>query len=216
MRPIFIFLISQSILLPIIAGLVRYRRIDKSYQPFFILLLIGLLTEIISFVIIKRHRQNGFVVNIYILIEWVMIAWQFHVWGFLKHKSGIFWLLVFLVSLLWVAENFVFGRITDFSPYFRFFYFFLIVLLSTNKINFMITHDNRSLFRNPKFLICIGFLIYFIFMTLYYWAYQVSMYDKLQMSSTFIFLMVWINALTNSIYAMAFLLIPARVQFTLK
>jgi hypothetical protein len=215
MRPIFIFLISQSILLPIIAGLVRYRRIDKSYQPFFILLLIGLLTEIVSFMIIRQHKHNGFVVNIYILVEWIMIAWQFHVWGFLKQKSRIFWLLVFLVSLLWVAENFVFGRITDFSPYFRFFYFFLIVLLSTNKINFMITHDNRSLIRNPKFLICIGFLIYFIFMTLYYWAYQVSMYDKLQMSSTFIFLMVWINALTNSIYAMAFLLIPARVQFTL-
>jgi hypothetical protein len=194
---------------------VRYRRIDKSYQPFYILLLIGLFTEILSFTIIKQHRHNGFVVNIYILVEWVMIAWLFHVWGFLKQRRGVFWLLVFLVSLLWVAENFVFGRITDFSPYFRFFYFFLIVLLSTNKINFMITHDNRSLFRNPKFLICIGFLIYFIFMTLYYWAYQVSRYDKLVMSSTFIFLMAWINALTNGIYAIAFLLIPARVQFTL-
>ena len=90
------------------------------------------------------------------------------------------------------------------------------MLMSINNINFMITHDNRSLIRNPKFLICIGCLIYFVFMILDYWAYQVSRYNKSSLSTTFVFLMAYINAGTNSIYAIAFLLIPARVKFTLK
>ncbi|MDP4150330.1 MAG: hypothetical protein Q8927_09680 [Bacteroidota bacterium] len=195
----------------------RWPRIDNRYRPFFFLLVIGFVTEVVSFILIKGfHRQNGFVVNIYILIEWIMIAWQFHVWGLLKQRANLFWTLVGLVSLVWVGEYFVFGHLSDFSPYFRCLYFFLIVLMSINNINFMITHDNRSLIRNPKFLICIGFLIYFVFMILDYWAYQVSRYNKSSLSTTFVFLMAYINAGTNSIYAIAFLLIPARVKFTLK
>ena len=49
-----------------------------------------------------------------------------------------------------------------------------LVLLSIGTINFMITHDDRNLFRKPKFLICIGFIIYFFYMILYYWAEEVS------------------------------------------
>ena len=217
MKSILIFLISQTILLPIIAGLIRLRRIDRSYQPFYRLLWIGFITEVISFTLIKGfHRSNAIPVNLYNLVEWTLIAWQFHVWGFLRQKPRIFYALLVFAALLWAIENLFLGKIIDFSPYFRFFSYFVIVLLSIRTINFMITHD-RNLFRNPKFLICIGFIIYFLYMILYYWASTVSMYGKSVASSTTIFfLMAYINALTNIIYAIAFLLIPARVKFTLK
>jgi hypothetical protein len=217
MKPFLIFLISQSILLPIIAGLIRSRRLGKSYQPFYSLLWAGFITEVISFILIKHyHRSNAISVNIYNLVEWTLIAWQFHVWGFLKQRPGAFYALLALGALVWAIENLVFMKITDFGPYFCFFYYFVIVLLSIRTINFMITHD-RHLFRNPKFLICIGFIIYFLYMILYYWASTISMYGKSVASSTVIFyLMAYINALTNIIYAIAFLLIPARPKFTLK
>ena len=218
MKTILIFLLSQSILLPIIAGLIRLRRIDARYQPFYILLCIGFVSEVISFILIKGlHRHNAIVLNIYYLAEWLLIAWQFHVWGFLKHKRRTFYTLLAFGTLLWVTENLVFGKITEFSPYFCIFYYFVIVLLSIRTINFMITHDNRNLFRNPQFLICIGFIIYFLYLILYSWASAVSMYGRSVASTTVIFyLMAYINALSNTIYAIAFLLIPARVKFTLK
>src|SRR5258708_35681512 len=155
------FLLSQSILLPIIIGLIRIRRLDRSYQPFFLLLLIGFVTEIIGFIVIQAYGKSNFViVNIYILLEWTLIAWQFHVWGFLRQRKMLFYALLVFTTICWIVENLVFRHITGIVPYFRFLYFFLIVLLSINKINFMITHENRNLFRNPKFLICIGFIIY--------------------------------------------------------
>jgi hypothetical protein len=217
MKPILIFLISQSILLPIIVGLVRLRRISKQYQPFYILLWIGFITEVISFILIKHyHHSNAVPVNIYTLVDWTLIAWQFHVWGFLKQKPQAFYALLVFVTLLWIAGNLVFGKVTDFGPYFSSFYSFLIVLLSIRTINFMITHDNR-LFRSPQFLICIGFIIYYLYMILDYWASTVSSYGRSVASTTVIFyLMAYINALSNTIYAIAFLLIPARVKFTLK
>lgn len=217
MKFIFVFLLSQSILLPIITGLIRLRRIDKGYQPFFILLWVGLITEIISFIMIEGFKTwNTIPVNIYNFLEWILIAWQFHVWGFLKQKKKWFYALLIFSTCLWVVQNLVFKEITHFSPYFRFFDYSLIVLLSVNKINFMITHDNRNLFRNPKFLICIGFIIYFIYMIVYYWAYEVSLFGKSEISITINMLMSYVNVFTNIIYAIAFLLIPAPQKFTLK
>jgi hypothetical protein len=217
MSSIIAFLFSQSVLLPIIIGLIRFRRIDRAYRPFLLLLIIGFITEIISFIlIIDLHRSNALAVNIYILIEWILIALQFHVWGFLKQKKWLFYGLVTFVCLVWFVENLIFGKITEIVPYFRFFYYFLIVLFSVNEINFMITHYNRNLFRNPKFLICIAFIIYFIYMIVYFWAFQVSRFGKSDISNRIIFLMAYVNIFTNTIYAIAFLLVPAKVKFTLK
>lgn len=210
------FLLSQSILLPIIVGLIRFRRIDKGYRPFFILLCIGFITEVISFILIQGFaKYNTIPNNIYALLEWTLIACQFHVWGFLRQKKNRFYALLVFTTLLWITENLVFKQITLYSPYFLFFYFFLIVLLSINKINFMITHDNRNLFRNPKFLICIGFIIYFLYMIVYYWAFEVSLFGKPDISTSITFLMAYVNVFTNIIYAIAFLLIPAPQKFTL-
>ena len=216
MKFIFVFLLSQSILLPIITGLIRLRRIDKGYQPFFILLWAGFITEIVSFIMIEVFKTwNTIPVNIYNFIEWLLIAWQFHVWGFLRQKKKWFYALLIFSTCLWVIQNLVFMQITHFNPYFRLFDYSLIVLLSVNKINFMITHDNRNLFRNPKFLMCIGFIIYFIYMIVYYWAYEVSLFGKSEISITINMLMSYVNVFTNIIYAIALLLIPAPQKFTL-
>jgi hypothetical protein len=217
MWTIIFFLLSQSILLPLIAGLIRLRRIDKSYQPFFILLIVGLLTEIISFIIIQGfNKSNIVVINIYTLADWTLTAWQFHVWGFLKQRKRLFYALLVFTTMLWITENLIFHALYTVVPYFRFLYFFLIVLLSVNEINFMITHQNRNLLRNPKFLICIGLILYFLYMIVYVWALQVSRFGKSDISFRIMFFVAYINALANIIYAVAILLIPAPQKFTLK
>jgi hypothetical protein len=211
------FLLSQSILLPLIVGLIRFRRIGKSYMPFLTLLFIGFIVEIIGYILIQKlHKSNAIPVNIYILIEWVLIAWQFHIWGFLRHNRKAFYGLLAFTILFWIVENLFFLKIYHFSPYFRFFYSFFIVLLSVNEINFMITHYNRNLFRNPKFLICIGFIIYFLYMIIYRWSYEVSLFGKTETSLSIMVLIAYVNLLTNIIYTIAFLLIPRPVKFTLK
>jgi hypothetical protein len=49
----------------------------------------------------------------------------------------------------------------------------------------------------------------------YFWAYQVSLLGKSEISSSIIFLMGYVNAFTNIIYAIAFLMIPKPQKFTL-
>lgn len=219
MKYFFLFLISQSILLPIIAGLIRFGRIDKSYQPFLLLLVIGFAVEVISFLLVVnfnlRKVGNAIPVNIYTLIAWLLLCWQFHVWGFLRQKKKTFYALVTLGILIWIVVNLVFKKIDDFSPYFRFFYYFVVVLLGVNEINFMITHYNKNLFRNPRFLICIGLIIYYTYMIVDYWASEISKLGKPEISITLVFWGSYINAIANIIYAIAFLLIPKPQKFTL-
>jgi hypothetical protein len=198
------------------AGLIRWRRVVRGYQPFFILIVLGVITEAINGYLIKiLHHSNAIPTNIFSLTECILIAWQFHVWGLLQSRKPVFYGLLVAFFLIWVYEDLVLGNITGFPPYFRFLYSFLTVLLSVNKINFMITHYNRNLLRRPDFLICIGLIVFFIYKILYEWAYQASLFGQSKIILNIIMMFGYINAFTNIIFAIAFLLIPARQRFRL-
>jgi hypothetical protein len=217
MKPFIIWLVSISILFPLIAGLIRWRRIGKGYQPFFILVVAGVITELITgYVIPVKHSSNAGISNFYILAEWILIVWQFQVWGTPRLRKNLYYALIALSCSIWFTENLAMHHVGEFSPYFRFFYSFSIVLFSVNKINFMITHDNRNLLRHPGFLICIGFIIYFIYKIIYEWAYQSSLFGATEITTKIIMLDGYINALTNIIFAIALLKIPAPEKFTLR
>src|SRR6185437_1205297 len=194
------YLISESILLPFLIGLVRFRVIGWAYRPFLILLVMGALNEPVSYFFIKTTHSNAIPNNLYALAEWILIAWQFHRWGFLRTQQGLYFGLVGLVALVWVTEDLILRQITTFPPYFQIFYCFLAVLLSANKINFMITYDDRSLYGNPIFLICIGFIIFFIYRIIYEWAYQTSVHHATETTAFVVMLFGYVNALTNIIF----------------
>src|SRR5882672_12202701 len=174
MEPVVLFVISQSILLPIIIGLIRFKTIKAEYLPFFLLLVIGFFTEVISFFLIQKNISNAIPTNIFVLTEWLLLTYQFYIWGFLKKKKRFFYALCLFPILVWIVENIIFRKITVFSPYFRILYAFLLTLMSITEINYKITHDNKNLFRSPRFLICIGLILFFVYQILYEWAYQVS------------------------------------------
>lgn len=198
-----------------IAGLVRFRRLGKTYRPLFVMAVAGLVTEIMGDYVAYFSKNNAGIMNTYALLEWVIIFWQFRVWGSFRGRKDIAWLIFIAPCVVWVAENLVFGKMDYFSPYFRIVAGFIIVLFSVNKINFMITHDNRKLLGHPDFLICIGFIIYFIYDIVYEWAYQSSIKSATEITSTIIFLFGYVNALANIIFAIAFLRIPASKEIRL-
>jgi hypothetical protein len=223
MKSFYIFLLSESILFPLLVGLVRLRRIKKSsYQPFFFLLILGAFIELLSAVIILLHARlhinisNAISNNIYSLLEWLFIAWQFKVWGLPRNRMRVFYIVVAIPCLVWVVEDLVFGQILNFAPYFRVVKSLMVVLFSVSIINFMITHDYRNLSRNPTFLICIAFIIYFIYRIIFQWARETSLLGKTDTTTFIIMLFGYVNALTNIIFAIALLRIPPPQKFTLK
>ena len=82
--------------------------------------------------------------------------------------------MLIVPTLIWFVENLIFGKIMVFSPYFRMLYAFLLVLLSITEINYKITHENKQLYRSPKFILSIGLILFFVYQILYEWALSVE------------------------------------------
>jgi len=217
MEPIITFVISQSILFPIIIGLIRFKTIKVEHLPFFLLLIAGVITEVASFFLIEKNTSNAIPTNIFELIEWLLLSYQFYIWGFLKKKKRLFFLLFVFPVLVWLVENIIFKKITVFSPYFRILDAFLITLMSITEINFKITHDNKNLFRSAKFIICIGLILFFVYQILYEWAYQISIIgEATRLTSTISSLFSYISALANIIFGIAFLVMQSHREFKLE
>ena len=64
------------------------------------------------------------------------------------------------ITLLWIIENLVFLKITEFSPYYRLVYSFIYVCLVEPIIH--IIHNSRKSIKNAQFIICIAFLIFYV------------------------------------------------------
>jgi len=218
MQPIIAFLASQSILIPIIIGLVKFKTIRPDYWPFYLDLVLGLFTEIISFILIQKYgASNAIPTNIFVLIEWTLIVYQFRLWGFLKRNDRYYFFIWSVPIFIWIIENLVFGKIIAFSPYFRIFYAFLVTIMSITEINYRIIHQDKNLFRNPRFIICIGFILFFVYEILYEWCYQLSVVEAgTRFTNTIIALFAYTNALTNIIFGIAFMLVPARREFKIE
>ncbi|TDH28929.1 hypothetical protein EXU57_02320 [Segetibacter sp. 3557_3] len=211
------FLKAITIGLPFFIGLLRFGRMDKSFQPFLIYLFIGLITEIATYVhIATSANTNAVISNVFVLVEWLLITWQFQAWGIFRNHPVSFALLIGVIAATWFVENFWFGNIVTFSPYYREVYSFVVVLMSVSVINYTIIHDYKNVLKNARFLLCLGLIVFFLYKMIYEWAYQiinVKRYEEL--SNQIISWFDYVNAGVNMVFALAMLFAPARTRHRL-
>lgn len=205
------FLLAFTVLFPLIAGIVRFAKIDESYHPFLLLLLMAFTSEVISFICkIALKSTPEITINLYSLIECMILLFQFHVWGFLKAKRALFYCMAAFFGLIWVAENIILDNIVQFTLFFNACYSFVLVLLSINQINQIIIQGTQQLFKNAKFILCLGFIIYFLYELIYDAAYFVSYDNDVAAAAKVINMFNYMNAFVNLIYGVAVLLIPKK------
>lgn len=206
----FAFLLSQSILIPVFIGLARLKRWGKEYYPFFLLLLFGFLAELISFIVIHSFRlSNAPVVKIYSLLECCLILYQLYIWGNKKKGYLPFVLLTGFCSIVWIVENVLFLNINTFSPYFRVLYAFIIALLSINQINAIMVKPDGPLYKDPRFIISVAFVIFFIYQIIYEASLFVGL-EKSTIANKIILGFDYINLIANLLYSVAVFLITSK------
>ncbi|ASZ13795.1 hypothetical protein KTO58_05185 [Chitinophaga pendula] len=213
MSALFNFLSSQTVLIPLSIALIRYDRVIRSFLPFILLLLVSFITECLSFLFIRvLHTSNALVLNMHGLVESLLIAYLFYRWSMLKEKRLLFGVLGATFIVVWLVENILLQQIMSFSPFFRVFYSFAVILLSINQINYMIAQDSSNLLKSATFLICIGFIIFFIYQIIYEAAYFVGQ-DNSDIANRIIYLFAFMNAFINMVYAIAVYHIPLKNEY---
>lgn len=208
------FLLSESVMLPFLAGVIRFRKISTAYYPFIALLLLGVITELASFVSIRLWKTNTIVANTYGLLECFIILYQFYCWDSLRKTTRWFYVLSTSALVVWLVNYIVLGHLNDYGlPIFRVLYPFMVVIISINEINFMITHDSSHLYKNARFVIYSAFIIFFLYQILYEGAYSDVIeggQENELVSNKIISLFGYVNVFVNILYAVAVLLIPAK------
>lgn len=207
---------SNSVYVALLCAIVCFRKIHGSYRPFLLRIVIASIAEAISSLQIKvLNTGNAVTVNIFTLVETLLWIWQFILWNPSPSNKRLCLTLMPGLTVLWLLENIVLGKIDTFSSLFAILASFVLVFLSINEINRLIAEEKRNLLKNSTFLICCGAIIFYtyrIFVEAFYLF-------ELEQSGTFLanvfLILACVNLFVNLLFALAILWIPTRLRFTL-
>ncbi len=211
-----LFLLSLTVAFPAIAGLIRIRKIEKIYYPFLIYIFVSLVNELLVGLAVDPLNRAARTLNwnLFNLFEATIFILQFYYWRvFDKYKRG-FYVLMALVLIGWLAENFIVSSIYKFNPVFLIVYSFILVLLSVQTINHIIVHQNRTILsRNAMFIICVAVAIFFTY-NIFVFTLQakgIAKTNKELMTKVFE-IRVYINAFTNLLFGLAICFMPEKIS----
>lgn len=210
-----VVILSYSIAIAAIIGLIRLRKIIRPYRPFVFILFLSLISEIVHTILSRYLNTNSISANIYVLLECFLWLWQFSCWGaFSKNRAGL-WVLACSLAAVWVAEHIWMEKIFTFSSMFRISYSFVLVFLAIDQLNLMIVNEKKNLLRTSRFLICFGITFFYSFKIIVESFYLF----ELALSKTFYtylyLILIFMNVFVNLIFALAALWVPTRQKFIL-
>lgn len=191
----------------------RYKSMDNSFLPFFLLLLSATINEAITPFTGRYFHNTNVNNNIAVLFEGVLILWQFYRWDLFDNNKKLYHFLMALVIGVWCWEMFIYSKITYIASYYRILYSFIVALASIHMINYLIVTENRSLLKSPVFLICCAFILYFTIKVLVeaFWLYGLNLNKDFRINVYNIHFIA--NLLSNLIFALAALWVPRKQVF---
>ncbi len=162
------FVLSQSILIALFIGIVRYRKIDPAYYPFIYYTFIASLMELLARAFTVNHRPDLLIpsLHVYSYIEFCLFTWLFHNWGLFNRRKDVFISILAFFLAIWVYCSFYVHGFKTLNFYFLTIYSFALIFFSVNTFNKVVVHERGNIFRNPKFLICIGIIVFLYFFIL--------------------------------------------------
>jgi hypothetical protein len=207
---------SLTIGTSVIIGWARFYKTDPAFYPFLLLLTIGFINEITSFLLVKNGFANYYNYNIFKLLESLLLTWQFHKWGLFTHSRKLYYSLQGLFFTSWFIETFFHSSIQTFNSYFIITQSAIIVVMSVHMINLIVFNGYNSIIKQPAFLICAALILYFTYSILVeaFWLYGLNKSKPFRLK---IFeIMAYVNVTCNLIFTIAFLWIPLRPRYIMR
>jgi hypothetical protein len=204
-------LLNNLICVAAVIAIIRIRNIDRQFLPFVFLVWSAASAELISTQFSQRGYTNAPVVNLYSLAEFLLIIWQFARWRLFTNKNILLGLATGAV-ILWTVENLLVSDMQKFNTYTVILFGFVFVLFSISMLNRIIINESGSLLKNPIFLLCLAFIIYFTFSSIVeiFWIYGLDKSKAFRASIYNIF--VYVNLFINLLYTVVMLVIPKKTD----
>jgi hypothetical protein len=212
------FILSLCIGFTVIIGVIRYTTIDKSYYPFFYLAAISLVIEIANFAFEQKGMNDAIsaMLNIFDYVEFFFLTWLFHLWGLFNYKKNTFIFIIIISLVCWAILTFYVDSITGYNFYFPVVYTMTLLFFAVAAFNKFVIPDRKSMFKNPKFWILMGVIIFFAFYLLTL-STGFSIFGKKSSSSfrrALQDIVSYSNLVVNLMFAIGALWVPKKKNFT--
>lgn len=204
---------SLSIALPSLVGLVRLRRLETRYYPFVLLLWLNFIGEAVSLWLVQFNYSNLAVYNTVLLIEYLLFLWQFRWWGLFRHNQVLYFVLQVMGTGLWMIESFLVDSLQQVNSYFLITSSFAYVVLSIVTAAKMVYFEPYQLFCNPKFVICVGLLLYASYSILVEAFLLFSIHGSLAFQQYVYLFLYLINVFVNLLFTYSVLCMPTKLRF---
>jgi hypothetical protein len=209
-----ILVLSCSIFIAGIIGVIRFSQITDVYRPFIYLIWIGCITELLTTYFAYVYHNNLAITTIYSLCESLFLLWFFNRLGIFKNQNKLLYSLAILFIGIWLADTFLSSHLNArMTFYFDIVYALSVVLLSIRAINNLLFTE-KELLKNPTFLICIGLIIFFTYQIMQRLFGLYGLKESAEFRRSVQRIMIVINCLSNLIYALAVLWMRKRRAFT--
>lgn len=211
-----VVIMSYSILPAAVAGIIKFRQAEASYNPIILLFLIGLINEIVSSLLIYYGYSNAVNSNIFLLFEVLLILWQFKCWGLYDEYSVLVPYIIIALMLCWLIIYRKPEHLLIFLPLFRYVAAGLIVIMSMLMIIKLTITYNGPLLKSSIFLFCTGFCVYFSTAVLMEVFLQMDSQLSESLKVEIFKAGSIVNAVCNLIYLIAVLWIPMKPRYIMQ
>lgn len=161
-----------SPLVPFIAGLIRFKKMDPAYHSLIYVFGAAVIAESTRFILVynfyTRNQEDiyrsyiGY--NLYVLAIGLLFTHLFYNLGIFKDRVWLYRLMMVALPLVWVCDHFIVKGIQIHAQtiVYRLFYAFFLCLYAIQQINRLLVTERGSLLRNASFLICFCILFFFL------------------------------------------------------
>lgn len=206
---------SYSLTIPFVISILRYKKIDDRFDPFVWMIWLGMTIEISGTLLLKFGYTNTWLINIYVLIEALLLCELFKRWQLFNAHSRLYPVLMSLIIVGWVVELLIHGSIYPAFSIFIICSSFFVVFTAIQGINTVLFKEPTHILENPVFLLSIGFVMFFTMAILLemFWFYGLAKSRLFRIRVYQIFM--YVNLITNFTYAYALLWIPLKRRYLL-
>ena len=210
------FLLSLTIAIAAVIGIIRYRKMNPDYHPLVYSAILATIFEIaFEFIKYEYHPRIYMIMGIvYPLVDFLLLAWLFHNWGLFNRNKKLFGTILGAFFIAWAVSAYlsIITKRSEAIYFFIFLYSTALILFSVNTFNRFVVQERVNIFKNPKFWVCIGVIIFYTFFILT----TIPLLPGFDGTFTKKFqeMRFYVNALVNLIYAIAVLWIPRKKPIT--
>jgi hypothetical protein len=155
------YIVPASTLLPIVAGLIYYKRLGKAMHRLIIYLCIALLINIVGIVMATYNKNNLPLLHFYTMFELLAVTWYYRQ-AFLSKWADRWTMIIMIIYPVLCVINFSFFQsIYQFNTYTRPLEAIIIIVFSGIYLGGPDNFDKKASINNAGRWVAYGFLVYF-------------------------------------------------------